>query len=142
VDRTAHTQHTVCVNFPPPLLSDTQYILCVYTVYTQPYKRRRVGGRYHLTQAIIQHVKVGGVGGVRDLGQVGRGQLVQRAPVQVAEERMAPEVPQAPGAQPILPLADERRDEGACRVRHLGAQRRELKVVLEEAVIVMTVMGQ
>ena len=77
------------------------------------------------------NVEVGRVGGVGDLRQVGRRQLVQRGPVRVAEEPVAPEVLEAPGAEAALPLADQRRDEGARRVRHRRAQRRELKVVLE-----------
>ena len=93
------------------------------------------GACYHVTQAVVVHVKVGGVRGVRDLGQVGGGEFVQGAPVQVAEEGVAPEVSETPGAQPLLPLADQPCDEGAGRVRHLGAQRGELKVILEGQIL-------
>lgn len=85
--------------------------------------------QYHVAQTVVQHVKVGGVCGVGDVGAVRRREEMKGAPVQTPEERVFSEVPGASRAQPLAPVADQSADE---RTRLLGHLRlwRKLKIVL------------
>lgn len=66
---------------------------------------------YRVAETVVQHVKVGGVCGVGDVGMVRRWEEMKGTPVQTAEEGMFSEVPGAPRAQPLAPVADQTADQ-------------------------------
>ena len=88
--------------------------------------------QHHVAEAVVHHVKVGGVGGVGDRWLEGGGDEVQGSPVQTTEEGVASEILPSPGAQTLLPLTDQPHHERTRLCRHLSAGAWELKVILRD----------
>lgn len=63
--------------------------------------------KYHFTQAVIHHVKVGSVSWIGHFRQKRGRELMQGRPVQPSEKGMAPEVTEALPPKTVFPLRDE-----------------------------------
>lgn len=70
-------------------------------------KKKRISTTYWILQAVILHVKVGGVSGAADFRDVGSLTSADVVPVDAGEEGVALEVLNAVLSQPMLTRADQ-----------------------------------